>query len=185
MDQKRYKELRSQNIVIGIVIWIISLFVVQGWGATFVIFCLGWVPFIAGPYIAKSMAATERKALEDEKRLENERLSNERRRTLANNHEQATLDNDRATLINTITSVKSYIALLSDPEQKDNESLLKQNITSALAGIISKYKPPHLAKIISSNEEIQTKLHNLNASLQQHKIDTEDIEIMLAATKNG
>ncbi len=184
LEQERFRALRWKIgwITLGV---IIVLCLVKGSGEPMMAIYL--LPFIAH-FGAKSMirnqklsaAEQQTQQLQEHTQVQQQRTQ-EQQAEMLRDHEQATSNNLRATLIKKLTTVANYVDLLSDPTYKDRITTTKQTIRTELANLVATYPLTELTPVIQSYQEIQTKLQNLRKSLKQYEIENDDLDNMLKA----
>lgn len=184
LEQERFRALRWKIgwITLGV---IIALCLIKGSGEPMLAIYL--LPFIAH-FGAKSMIRNQKLAAAEQQTQqlqqhtqEQQQRTQEQQAEMLRNHEQATSNNLRATLIKKLTTVANYVELLSDPTYKDRITTTKQTIRTELANLVATYPLTELTPVIQSYQEIQTKLQNLRKSLKQYEIDNDDLDNMLKA----
>jgi len=184
LEQERFRALRWKIgwITLGV---IIVLCLVKGSGEPMMAIYL--LPFIAH-FGAKSMIRNQKLAAAEQQThqlqqhtQEQQQRTQEQQAEMLRNHEQATSNNLRATLIKKLTTVANYVELLSDPTYKDRITTTKQTIRTELANLVATYPLTELTPVIQSYQEIQTKLRNLRKSLKQYEIENDDLDNMLKA----
>ena len=125
----------------------------------------------------KPFEERKRKAEQEEKMRELE--SQKRQAAIIDKDKQERLRISRAEIVKKLVSVSNYLTHLTDPAYSEKQSLIKQNLANELAEIIAKYPLADLQALIQNNPEIQKKLHSLNAKFQDHKIENDELQLML------
>jgi hypothetical protein len=178
-EKEEFSALRGKLILIGFGIWVLLLMTVQGAGNTMMVFMLGWLPIVAGHFMAKSMIEDSKQTAVIEQIKKEESLIQEEDRRERTAEKENLLSENRRLILDTFTAVNSYISSLSDPSCKDQATSIKNDIANELAGIVSKINSPDLKEVIEAHKEIQTKIRRLHARLKENFIYSDDIEDMM------
>lgn len=178
-DKEQFSALRGKIILIGFGIWVFLLMTVQGAGATMMVFMLGWLPVVAGHFIAKSTIEESKKTAAIEEGRREESLIQQEQISEREAEKESVLSENRRLILETFVSVNAYLTSLSDPSCKDQATSIKNDINGELAGIISKIHSPDLKEVIEAHKEIQTKIRRLHTRLKENSIYSDDIEDMM------
>lgn len=178
MDQERFKILRLQAIAVAYLLYF-TILGAAGFWSTMVLVMMGWVPFVLGYYLAKSMAENEWKEEEARKRREAEETAIRIRQERIAAEKQAKLSRSRTHFIKKFASINNYLDHFSSREYQDKKSFIKQEITKDLAELVAGLTHSDLKEIISSNEDVQLRLRDLGTRLKRYSIENVDVTIMM------
>lgn len=151
-----------------------------------IIICEGIIWLIKNEKVLEEKKIIDRrreKAEEEEKLREQE--NQKRQGAITDKDKQERLRISRAEIVKKLVSVSNYLNHLVDPAYSEKQSLIKQNLATELAEIIAKYPLADLQALIENNVEIQKKLHSLNAKFQDHKIENDELQLMLELIPQG
>lgn len=178
-EKEEFSALRGKLILIGLGIWVVLLMTVQGAGNTMMVFMLGWLPFFAGHFMAKSMIEDSKQTAVIEQIKKEEGLIREEEIQVYKVEKENVRSENRRLILDTFTAVNGYISSLSDPSCNDQSTSIKNDIANELAGIISKISSSDLKEVIEAHTDVQTRIRRLHTRLKENSIYSDDIEDMM------